>query len=437
MRTLEKAAVLLEIPEYIYESKMAGQTFEKRMQEAVQNGEIPGAVLVAGDREGRFRYEKAFGYHSLKDPSNPDPMKLDATMWLASCTKLPTTIAALQCVERGLLNLNDDVTDILPELKGLKILSGFEEDGNGNDTPVLVDNLKAITLRHLLTHSSGLSYDFFSPVLARYRKWQKQTPDLNIKQDLKEAFFFPLLFAPGEAWEYGVGIDWAGWMVERVTNMSLEAYQQQHIWGPLGVKSFSFFPRVKPDIMTKMTDMSDREGGVTMFGTAADPNGKIVHREGKEIWNSGAEQCAGGAGGYGAPLDYQKVLQSILADDGILLKTETVKEMFKPQLTDAAQATLMEILKLPEMNQALGGLPLGTKVDWGLGGMMTMEDAGSRRKGTMLWGGYPNLMWFIDRVGGMSGIYGSQLSPPGDQKTIELFLKWVEELYKKDIEPKL
>lgn len=74
-------------------------------------------------------------------------MKLDATMWLASCTKLPTTITALQCVEKGLLKLDEDVTDILPELKGLKILTGFEEDGNGNDTPVLVDNLKTITLR--------------------------------------------------------------------------------------------------------------------------------------------------------------------------------------------------------------------------------------------------------------------------------------------------
>ncbi|PVH77952.1 beta-lactamase/transpeptidase-like protein [Cadophora sp. DSE1049] len=418
---------------------MASQSFEQRMQEAVRNREIPGAVLVAGDREGKmpFRYEKAFGYRSLKHSSNADPMKLDAVMWLASCTKLPTTITAMQCVERGLLKLDEDVTDILPELKGLKILTGFEEDGNGNDTPVLVENTKAITLRHLLTHSSGLTYDFFSPVMARYRKWQNKTPDLNIKQDFKEAFLFPLLFAPGEAWEYGVGIDWAGWMVERVANMSLEAYQQKNIWGPLGVKSFSFFPRTKLHLMAKMTDMSDREGGVTMFGTAADPNGKMVHREGNEIWNSGAETCAGGAGGYGAPLDYQRLLHSILADDGKLLKSETVKEMFTPQLTDASRATLMEILKLPEVNKTFGGLPLGTKVDWGLGGMMTMEDVGSRRNGTMFWGGYPNLMWFIDRVGGMSGIYGSQVNPPGDQKTIDLFTKWVEELYKKERQQKL
>ncbi|KAK0130363.1 hypothetical protein ONS96_000885 [Cadophora gregata f. sp. sojae] len=275
---------------------MPGQTFEQRMQEAVKNREIPGALLIAGDREGRYRYEKAFGLRSLKDATNPDPMKLDAVMWLASCTKLPTTIAAVQCVERGLLKLDEDVTNILPEFKGVKILTGFEEDEQGKETPVLVENTKAITLRHLLTHSSGLTYDFFNPLMTRYRKWQKKTPDLNTSQDLKEAFLFPLLFVPGEAWEYGVGIEWAGWMVERVTNMSLEAYQQQNIWGPLGVKSFSFFPKTKPDLMAKMTDMNDREGGVTMFGTTANPTGKIVHREGKELWNSGSETCAGGAG---------------------------------------------------------------------------------------------------------------------------------------------
>ncbi|KAH7389073.1 beta-lactamase/transpeptidase-like protein [Cadophora sp. MPI-SDFR-AT-0126] len=416
---------------------MASRNFEQRMEEAVQNREIPGAILVAGDKEGKFRYEKAFGYRSLKDPSSLDSMKLDAVMWLASCTKLPTTIAAMQCVERGLLKLDEDVTDILPELKGLKILTGFEKDGNGNDKPVLVENTKAITLRHLLTHSSGLTYDFFNPVMTRYRKSQNNTPDLNIKQDLKEAFLFPLLFAPGDAWEYGVGIEWAGFMVERVTNTSLEAYHQQNIWGPLGVKSFTFFPRTRPDLIARLVDMSDREGGVNMFGAAADLNGKVVHRDGEELWNSHLEQCAGGAGGFGAPIDYQKLLHSILADDGKLLKSETVKEMFRPQLSDASRTALMETLKIPDLNNLLGGFPLGTKVDWGLGGMMAMEDAGGRRKGTMIWIGYPNLMWFIDPIGGMSGIYGSQIYPPGDQKTIDLYTAWMEELYKKDQQPNL
>lgn len=98
----------------------------------------------------------------MKDPSKPDPMPLDATMWLASCSKLIGTIAALQCVERGLLKLDDDVTPILSELKDFQILKGFETDSEGADKPIYVKNTKTITLRHLLTHSSGLGYDVFS-----------------------------------------------------------------------------------------------------------------------------------------------------------------------------------------------------------------------------------------------------------------------------------
>ncbi|KAL2062722.1 hypothetical protein VTL71DRAFT_5794 [Oculimacula yallundae] len=404
---------------------MATQSFEQKLQQAIDNGEVVGAVLSAGNRDGSFRYEKAFGYRSLKDRS---PMKLDAVMWMASCTKLITSIAALQCVERGLLNLDDDVSEILPELKGLKILTGFEEKDRAEE-PILVENSKAVTLRHLLTHSSGLSYDFINPLLTRYRKWQKRTPNLNIESDIKDAFLFPLVFAPGEAFEYGVGIDWAGWMVERVAKTSLDTYFRQNLWDPLGVQGFTFHPQQKPDLWSRMTDMSDREGGMTMFGTAADPNGKIVHHEGKEVWNSSSKECAGGVGSYGAVVDYQVMLHSILADDGKLLKPATVDEMFKSQLTQASRASLMAQMNM-EVNISLNNLPKGTECDWGFGGMLTMQDLAGRKKGTLVWGGFPNLLWFIDRVGGMSGIYGSQLNPPGDIKTSELFVEWEKELYK-------
>lgn len=130
---------------------------------------------------GKFRYEKAFGYRTLKETLKPEPMQIDATMWMASCTKLVTSIAAMQCVERGQLTLDGDVTGILPELKDIEILTGFDQDSDGKDIPILVKNTKPITLRYvlyfvraewlgrmlivcrqLLNHSSGLSYDIFS-----------------------------------------------------------------------------------------------------------------------------------------------------------------------------------------------------------------------------------------------------------------------------------
>jgi CubicO group peptidase (beta-lactamase class C family) len=110
-------------------------------------------------------------------------MPLDATMWLASCTKLIGTVAVMQCVERGQLKLDDDISTVLPELKEFQILTGFEQDPDGKDKPILAKNPAPITLRyvfvwedlnsgdadfgcrHLLTHSSGLSYDVFSKLL--------------------------------------------------------------------------------------------------------------------------------------------------------------------------------------------------------------------------------------------------------------------------------
>jgi CubicO group peptidase (beta-lactamase class C family) len=101
---------------------------------------------------GNFEYKKAFGQRSLKDSSNHDPMPLDATMWLASCTKLLTSVAAMQLVEQGKIDLDGDVTEILSELKGLEILKGFEKD-NEVEKPIFVGNTKVITLKLVLSEA--------------------------------------------------------------------------------------------------------------------------------------------------------------------------------------------------------------------------------------------------------------------------------------------
>lgn len=337
---------------------MASESIEERLERACKDHEIPGAIFVAENRDGTFRYEKAFGNRSLKDPSKPDPMAIDATMWLASCTKLPATVATMQCVEKGLLKLDEDVTPILPELKGIKILKGFEEGPDGKDKPILVENTKTITLRHLLTHTSGLSYDVFNPVLMRYRATQGITPSLIIQGPLLPAFTMPLLFAPGESWEYSVGLDWAGWMVERVNGgITLEQYLNENVWAPLGVESITFYPKRNPATMSKLVDISDREGGFTPFGTAANPEGKVVYTD-NTIWNQETDGCAGGSGCYGAPLDYHKLLNSLLKEDEKILRKSTVEEMFKPQLNDAGRAAFMEKMTIPELNDVLTAIPL-------------------------------------------------------------------------------
>ncbi|TVY80866.1 Acyltransferase LovD [Lachnellula suecica] len=414
---------------------MANETFEQRMERACRDKEIPGAVLIADDKTGKFRYEKVFGNRSLKDPSKSDPMTIDSTMWLASCSKFPTSVAAMQCVERGSLKLDDDVTGILPELKGLKILKKFDD---GDEEPTMVENTKPITLRHLLTHSSGLSYDVFNPVMARYRVTvDKVTPDLKIKQPMEISMKVPLLFEPGTSWEYSVGIDWAGKMVERVSGMELEAYLNKNVWGPLGTSnSITFHPKSHPTTFQKLTDMSLRQGGITPFGTTASPEAPVEYTEDR-AWNLEAPDCFGGAGLFGALPDYQNLLNSICADDGKILKKETVDHMFQDHLSAASKAAMNEKLVIPAMRDVYG-VEEGMEVTFGLGGMIYLKDVeGGRKAGTMNWGGYPNLIWFCDRKTGLSGISGTQICPPGDPKFKQLFALWEQELYKSVAKGKL
>lgn len=247
-----------------------------------------------------------------------------------------------------------------------------------------------------------------------------------------ESMIFPLLFEPGTAWEYSVGIDFAGWMVERVSGLTLEDYLNEHVWGRLGVTSMCFHPKAAGNehILSKITDMSVREGGQTMFGTPANVNGKMGYTK-QTVWNMETNGCAGGAGCYGPPQDYHKMLQSILKNDEKLLKKATVEEMFRPQLSEASRTSFMDHLKLPDINQSMGGWPMGTKLDWGIGGALVMEDLEGRKKGTMCWGGYPNLLWWVDRVGGMAGVWGSQSIYPGDAKVNELFWQWEKTMYER------
>lgn len=276
------------------------------------------------------------------------------------------------------------------------------------------------------------------PTLMRYRATEGITPSIKVEKPLKTAFTFPLLFAPGESWEYSVGVDWAAWAVERVTNMSVEEYMEKNIWEPLGIKSMTFHPKTKPACMEKLTAMSIRSGGADPnFGIPADPDGKVEYTD-DGVWSFDAQGDSAGAGTYGSVVDYQKILQSICANDEKLLKRSTVEEMFKPQLSDASRQTLMAMLAIPEVNQTFGGLPKGTQADYGLGGILIMEDLpGALTKGTMAWGGYPNLQWFCDRKAGMSGIFGCQIHAPGDLRMIELSSQWQRELYKKAGKEKL
>src|SRR5260370_25432386 len=141
-------------------------------------------------------------------------------------TKAITGTAAMQLVEKGRLALEQPMGDVLPVIKDANVLEGF----NGDGTPRLRDPKAPITLRHLLTHTSGYGYDIFNPDLARYLEITGLPSILSRKND---ALRVPLLFDPGSGWEYGIGIDLVGKVVEAVTGQHLESYFRRYLLDPL------------------------------------------------------------------------------------------------------------------------------------------------------------------------------------------------------------
>ena len=190
---------------------------------------MPGLVAMATNREGTI-YEGAFGARSL---GQPGPMTLDTVGWIASMTKALTSVTAVQLVERGQLNLDAPATSMAPAIAQAQVLTGFDAAGQ----PLARPPKRPIALRHLLTHSAGFSYEIWNTDI---QKAQAALGIPGVTECKNKALTTPLLFDPGERWEYGINIEWAAKMVEAVTGRKLGAVMQDNLLGPLGMSSTAF-----------------------------------------------------------------------------------------------------------------------------------------------------------------------------------------------------
>ncbi|KIW17904.1 hypothetical protein PV08_05099 [Exophiala spinifera] len=388
--------------------------FSETLRAAVAPGpdrKLPGAVVMAADASGReIIYAQAEGQTSV-DPENAKPMSIDTTFWIASCTKLATSIAALQAVERGLLDLDADVSKILPEWKEPDILTGFSDAGE----PQLKKATKKITLRQLLTHSSGMGYDFLSPLLAQWRQFQGE-PSGPSGEPITKRLLLPLIYEPGEGWSYSIAIDWIGKMIERANgNIRLGDYLKRHIWEPLGMTSTGFRVPENDQIARNLCPTTERK-----------PTGELVPSA--PYNHPDPVDDLGGGGLYSSAADYIKILISLLKNDGTLLKPDSVKMMFEPQLADPKH--LLEQTQHPIAGPIFRNGVESESWNSGLGGILTTVDVpGVCKKGTLSWGGLPNLFWWIDPAAGNCGIYASQLLPPGDPTSVALSVEFRKEIY--------
>jgi len=204
-------------------------------------------------------------------------------------------------------------------------------------------------------------------------------------------FSSPLLFTPGTSWTYGSSLDWAGKLVEVVSGLDLDAYMRQHIFARLAVAPYHAGFWLDKDAAGGMAlTMRDAQSGKVRYTSMQDPF-------------PGVQEAMGGQGLKTTMPAYFKVIKSLLRDDGVLLRHDTTEMMWNPHLSEESKKALNGLRKKePEVfGSFVGRFPEEVELDWGLGGMLSMNDddvakrGGSvgRKKGTMMWSGLPNLFW--------------------------------------------
>ena len=202
---------------------VSGEAIDAALQAKVAAREIPGVVAMAAN-ETSVVYQGTFGTRNVAAAT---PMSPDTVFRIASMVKLLTSVAALQLVERGKLKLDEPAANIDPTLASPQVLAGFDAKG----TPQLRPAHKPITLRNLLTHTSGFSYPLWDPNVVRYQKAARGDPALPRR---------PLMFEPGARWAYGGSIDNVSQLVEIASGQSIDRYFSEHITGPLGMNDTGF-----------------------------------------------------------------------------------------------------------------------------------------------------------------------------------------------------
>ncbi len=332
-------------------------------------------AVVAHGTSGKLNYSKALGLRSLEE-GNEQPMQLDTVMQLASSSKLITTIAVLQAVERGYIGLDDDISDLVPVLAAQPILTGFSWYGRPNTKP----RENVMTLRYLLTQTAGTGYDFLEiHPLWRYRSWNQEP--IAEGEYLEERMGYPLLHEPGEGWTYGSGISWAGKVLEEVTGLTLEEWVKRYMSEPLGLTSVTFFPDLDPEVTSRMATVSQRD----------ESSGKLAYSLEKNKAMD-LKDCLGGERAHANLEDFMAILYSLLLDDGKLLKKKTTAMMFQPQLSGIQRDDLRKCLDLPVW--ICNSILKKDEYDWGLGGVL-IDGNGHEylQKGTLMWSGLYHILW--------------------------------------------
>lgn len=367
------------------------------LRRAVAAGDVPGIVAVVVDADAT-QYEGAAGERTV---GTGDPMTVDTVGAIYSMTKPLTGVAAMHAVEAGLLELDAPASRVRPELESIEVLDGWDGDGE----PILRPPRTAITLRNLLTHTSGFSYDIWNAETQRYVEHSGMPP---LSSGRLAALRQPLMFDPGERWEYGIGIDWVGQMIEAVAGCTLSEYVTEHVLEPLGMHDTAFRRVAVP---------TDRMA--SMHARLADGSFVAIERQEGAV----PEFDEGGGGLVGTMVDYARFLRMVLRggelDGRRVLAAETVDLMAQNHIGQ------LQVRRLPTTNPLVSldaeFFP-GTPKGWGLTWQIDEQpQVTGRPAGTLMWAGLSNCFHWIDRRTGIAGCCMTQLLPFVDERALSTY----------------
>ena len=382
-----------------------GHAIDAVLEAAVASGAVPHVAAIAADRDG-IVYEGGAGVRVAGE--SDDPVTTSTQFRIMSMTKMVCTVAALQQVERGELELGAPVDTYCPEFAELQVLEGFD-----GDTPKLRPAGSRATVHQLLTHTSGLGYWFWSEDLKRY---EQVTGIPNVVPGSAEAFKAPLLADPGTRFVYGINTDWLGKVVEAVAGTTLDVVVKDGVTGPLGMG----------DTMFRLDD-GRRDHCVTLHVRGEGGNWISAG----EILNQQPDWWAGGHGLYSTPRDYIRFERALLRggelDGARILAPETVDAAFRNQIGD-----LDFPAEIPTADPPITDVfRVGPGWKWGYGLLLNTDDVpGHRRAGTGAWAGLFNTHFFVDRTTGIcASIYTNSLPFVVEREAWKLYGDFEAALY--------
>jgi methyl acetate hydrolase len=382
---------------------------DELLRTATTTGELPGVVaLAATDHD--IAYEGVFGSRRL--PDGP-AMTRDTVFRVASMIKPITSVAALQLVERGKLSLDAPVPDIEPAIGSPQVLDDFDAAGRPQMRPAK----RPISLRQLLTHTAGFTYRLWDAKAVRYLHAIERLPP----SDRIKAPHAPLMFDPGERWQYGTSIDWVGRIVEAVSGEPLDVYFRKHILDPLGMRDTAFVISPRQRAREASVHRRKPDGSLAPQPVERPPAEKKAARQ----------SFSGGGGIYSTAPDYLTFIRVLMHGgtlDGVrILHPETVALMGENQI-GKIEAGVLKTTE-PNVSKDIDFFP-GISLKWGFGHMINMQPLrDGRGAGSLTWAGLFNTHYWIDPRKRVAAVFMTQVLPFGDERALHLYRRFERGVY--------